>query len=118
MGAADMCLAALFPRTGRSRRIEGIGCSVPALKADAIEACFAGTDPYGMSPRALHATAAVAGGSSGRSDGRPGQREIGFGDPPRRGACGKRDDDARSPLHRVRDEIKVFIPVLPVSRSA
>jgi len=118
MGAADIRLAAPFPRTGRSRWIEGTEGSVPALKADAIDACFAGTDPCGRSPRALHATAGVGGGASGRSDGRPGRRGAGFGDPPRLGACGKRDDDARSPLHRVRDEIKVFIPVLPGSLSA
>lgn len=118
MGAADILLTALFPRTVRSRRIEGTEGSVPALKADAIEPCFAGTDRYGRSPHALHATAAVGGGACGRSDGRPGQRGVGLGDPPRRGEGGKRDDDAMSPLHRVRDEIKAFIPVLPVSLSA
>ena len=111
-----------------------------ALKADAIEAYSAGTDPHGLNPLAVRVMSEAGVDISMHTSKRPedigkpfdvvvtvcdaahescpvlpGARVVhaGFDDPPRLAKHAQSDDEALPHYRRVRDEIRAFIETLP-----
>ncbi len=136
MPAADRRLRVLFLCTGNSCRSQMAEGWARALRADAIEAHSAGTDPHGLNPLAVRAMAeagvdisghrskrpdeiggtfdlvvTVCGSADGNCPAFPGARvvHVGFDDPPRLAAGARSDDEAMPHYRRVRDEIRAFL---------
>lgn len=134
----------LFLCTGNSCRSQMAEGWAKRLKADAIEAYSAGTEPKGVDPRAVKAMAEVGIDISrqrSKSVGELGDMEFdyvitlcddaqrtcpffpaktallhhGFDDPPRLAEGAGNEEEAMSHYRRVRDEIKAYVDTLPDS---
>ncbi len=132
----------LFLCTGNSCRSQMAEGWAKALKADAIEAHSAGTDPHGMNDRAILAMAEAGVDLSGHwakhvdelkgvefdlvvtvCDSAheacpvlPNAKRVvhrGFDDPPRLAQGCATDEEALVHYRRVRDEIRAFVETLP-----
>jgi len=131
----------LFLCTGNSCRSQMAEGWAKALKADAIEAFSAGTNPHGMNPLAIRAMAEVSVDISGHTSKRPEDLgvefdyvvtvcdsanescpvfpartrvvHVGFDDPPRLAQGAGNDEEAMPHYRRVRDEIRAFIMSIP-----
>ena len=136
----------LFLCTGNSCRSQMAEGFAKFLKADAVDACSAGTNPGGLNPLAIRAMAEVGIDISGYVSKRvtdlgtefdcvvtvcdsasetcpvfPSPTRVihvGFDDPPRLAKLARNDEEAMSHYRRVRDEIKAFIHTMPGSISA
>ena len=135
-------LRILFLCTGNSCRSQMAEGWARALKADAIEAYSAGTDPHGMNARAVNvmgeAGVDISSHSSKHVDelkdvpfdyvvtvcdsanetcpvfpGRVKRVHVGFDDPPRLARDAKSEEEALGHYRRVRDEIRSFVQSLP-----
>jgi arsenate reductase len=141
MGADRMKV--LFLCTGNSCRSQMAECWAKALRADAVEAHSAGTDPHGLNPWAVRAmrevgvdisehrsktpadlagvdfdvVVTVCDGAREACPTIPGARivHVGFDDPPRLAAGAASDEEAMGHYRRVRDEIRAFVETLPES---
>ncbi len=134
----------LFLCTGNSCRSQMAEAWAKHLKADAIEAYSAGTEPKGLDPRAVKVMAEVGIDLSGYKSKSvlelpniefdyvitlcddaqqtcpffPAKTAVihrGFDDPPRLADCASNEEEAMRHYRRVRDEIKAYIETLPDS---
>jgi arsenate reductase len=133
----------LFLCTGNSCRSQMAEGWARALKADAVEAHSAGTDPHGLNPLAVRAMREAGVDISAHTSKTPadlahldfdvvvtvcdsaheacptipGARivHVGFDDPPRLAKNAASDEEAMAHYRRVRDEIRAFIETLPGS---
>ena len=135
-------LRVLFLCTGNSCRSQMAEGWARALRADAIEACSAGTSPHGLNPLAVRAMAEAGVDISGHRSKSiadlagvdfdvvvtvcdsasqacptfPGSARVvhvGFDDPPALARGARSEEDAMAHYRRVRDEIRRFVESLP-----
>ncbi|MFG0330163.1 MAG: arsenate reductase ArsC [Phycisphaerales bacterium] len=135
-------LRVLFLCTGNSCRSQMAEGWARALKAEAVEAHSAGTDPHGLNPFAVQVMAeagvdisdhisktvdelrgvefdfvvTVCDSAHESCPVFPGDTSVvhvGFDDPPRLAKDAKSDDEALHHYRRVRDEIRAFVERLP-----
>jgi len=140
-------LKILFLCTGNSCRSQMAEGFARALKADAIDAYSAGTDPHGMNPRAMQVMKEAGADISSHYSKHvstlahipfdyvitvcdhahetcplfPGKTKVvhvGFEDPPALAKSAKSEDEALNHYRRVRDQIHAWIQTLPSSLSA
>lgn len=131
----------LFLCTGNSCRSQMAEGWARALRANAIEAYSAGTNPHGLNPLAVRAMAEAGVDIADHTSKRPEAIGVefdyvvtvcdsahescpvfpawtrivhaGFDDPPRLAKNAASDDEAMPHYRRVRDEIKRFVETLP-----
>lgn len=137
-------LKVLFLCTGNSCRSQMAEGWARHLKADALEAWSAGTDPHGVNPRAVRVMAEAGVDISAQPSksvdtladvtfdyvvtvcdqaheacplfsGPTRVVHVGFDDPPRLAAGAATEEEALAPYRRVRDEIRAFVAGLPDS---